>query len=253
MNPEPRSRRALPTPLPGELSGYEQPGADSPEIQEIHRAVLREQFEPSEGQQRVPLAVFIGFLFLSMWAGYYLSEYDGNFQANVYDGPDAFRTMDLSAASPAKERVIDPLLLGQRLFNACKACHQSNGEGIPGKYPPLDRSEWVAEDPRILARILLGGMRGPVTVLGEPYNGDMPAWNKWSDRDISAVLTYIRQAWGNAATPVPESMIAAVRSEIGVRASPYTAVELESLELPDLPAVSDGGVDGGEGIDGEQR
>ncbi|MFT6108122.1 MAG: mono/diheme cytochrome c family protein [Planctomycetota bacterium] len=237
MSPTSPEDREVPSPGPEQLSAYEQPNADSPDIEEIHRAVLREQFEPSEGQQRVPLALFMGFLFLAMWSGYYLSEYDGNFQANVYDGPDAFRTVDLSTAGPAPVRVIEPLLLGKRLFNACTACHQANGEGIAGKYPPLDQSEWVTGDPRILARILLGGLQGPVTVLGKPYNGEMPAWGQWSDRDIAAVLTYIRDAWGNAETPVPEETIAAVRAEIGVRSKAFTAVELQGLELPDAAAV----------------
>ncbi|QDV08107.1 Cytochrome c-552 precursor [Planctomycetes bacterium Poly30] len=239
--------RADPAPETGRFSAYEQPSGESPDIQEIHRAVLREQFEPSEGQQRVPLALFMGFLFLAMWAGYYLSEFDGNFQANVYDGPDAFRTMDMSNAGPRKERVVDPVLLGKRLFNACTACHQTSGEGIPGQYPPLRGSEWVAGDPRILARILLGGLQGPVTVLGKSYNAEMPAWNQWSDRDISAVLTYIRQAWGNGEPPVSEATISAVRAEVGARSNAFTAVELQELELPDvtaLPASEEGEGDG---------
>ncbi len=81
-----------------QFSSYEQPEPESLDIQDIHRAVLREQFEPSEGQQRVPIALFLFFVGLAMWGGYYLSEHDGNFQANVYDGPDAFRLMDLSQA-----------------------------------------------------------------------------------------------------------------------------------------------------------
>jgi hypothetical protein len=81
-----------------EFSAYEQPDQNTPDIQDIHRAVLREQFEPSEGQQRVPITLFLLFIGLAMWSGWYLSEYDGNFQANVYDGPDAFRSTFPKAA-----------------------------------------------------------------------------------------------------------------------------------------------------------
>lgn len=230
------SQRSM-TPRQG-LSSYEQPEADSPDIQEIHRAVLREQFEPSEGQQRVPIALFLLFIGLAMWAGYYLSEYDGNFQPNVYDGPEAFRLMDLAKASVKTERKVDPLLLGKRLFNNCSACHQPSGEGVPGKYPPLNQSEWVLGDDRILARILLNGLNGPVVVRGSAFNDQMPAWKHLSDRDIAAVLTYIRQTWDNKGATVDEATIAAVRSEVGSRTQPFTSDELAALELPKVRTAS---------------
>jgi len=215
-----------------EFSAYEQPGQNSPDIQEIHRQVLREQFEPSEGQQRVPIALFLFFVGLAMWAGYYLSEYDGNFQANVYDGPDAFRLMDLSQAGEKQERQIDPLLLGKRIYNNCIACHQASGEGVVGQYPPLNQSSWVLGDDRILARILLNGLNGPIEVRGTTYNAQMPAWKQLSDRDIAAVLTYIRSAWDNNAPPVAEETISSVRAGTASKSGAYLAAELLSLELP---------------------
>ncbi|SMP60966.1 Cytochrome c, mono-and diheme variants [Neorhodopirellula lusitana] len=216
-----------------QFSSYEQADPESPDIQDIHRAVLREQFEPSEGQQRVPIALFLFFIALAMWGGYYLSKYDGNFQANVYDGPDAFRLMDLSQAGEKKEKQIDPILLGKRIYNNCVSCHQASGEGVAGQYPPLNQSEWVLGDDRILARILLGGLNGPIEVKGTTYNAQMPAWKQLSDRDIAAVLTFIRQNWNNTAPAVEESTIANVRASIGTRASAYSASELKAIELPD--------------------
>ena len=215
-----------------ELSAFEQPQLDSPDIQEIHRAVLREQFEPQEGQQRVPVLLFIGFLGLSMWAGWYLSEYDGNFQPNVYDGPDAFRQIDLSKSTDKTSVAIDPKLLGKRIYNNCVSCHQATGLGIAGQYPPLDASEWVTGDDRILARILLNGLSGPLLVGGKTYNAQMPAWSRLSDRDIASVLTYIRSSWSNTAAPVDEATIAKVRLEIGGRTNSFTAAELQSLDQP---------------------
>ncbi|MGB7326639.1 MAG: cytochrome c [Rubripirellula sp.] len=241
-HPEDRSEdRQLATDVERKFSAYEQQDPDSPDIQDIHRAVLREQFEPSEGQQRVPITLFLSFVFLAMWAGWYLSEYDGNFQANVYDGPDAFRSMDLSQAGEKTERKIDPVLLGKRIYNNCISCHQASGEGVAGQYPPLNQSDWVLGDERILARILLGGLNGPIEVRGATYNAQMPAWKQLSDRDIAAVLTYIRGAWDNDASPVDESIIAQTRSAIGSRASAYTATELRSLDLPpaDVSAKED--------------
>jgi len=214
-----------------EFSAYEQPDKSTPDIQDIHRAVLREQFEPSEGQQRVPIILFLFFVGLAMWAGYYLSEYDGNFQANVYDGPDAFRIMDLSQSGEKQERKIDPLLLGKRIYNNCISCHQASGEGIAGQYPPLNQSRWVLGDDRILARILLNGLNGPIEVRGVTYNAQMPAWKQLSDRDIAAALTYIRSAWGNDAPPVAEETLASVRAETASKSGAYSAAELDALNL----------------------
>lgn len=220
------------------LSAYEQQRGDAPDIPEIHRSVLREQFEPSEGQQRVPVVLFILFLGLAMWAGWYLSEFDGNFQADVYDGPDAFRSVDLSRVPEGPEPKVDPMLVGRRIFNNCVSCHQSSGEGVAGKYPPLDGTRWVLGDDRILSRILLRGLRGPIEVLGEEYNGEMPAWNQFSDRDIAAVLTYIRSSWGNDAPAVSEATVAAVREELSGRSRKFTAAELRALDLPPREADS---------------
>lgn len=225
------SDKQLATDQEREFSAYEQPEQNSPDIQDIHRQVLREQFEPSEGQQRVPITLFLFFVGLAMWAGWYLSEYDGNFQANVYDGPDAFRQMDLSQAGETKERQIDPLLLGKRIYNNCITCHQAGGEGVAGQYPPLNQSRWVLGDDRILARILLNGLNGPIEVRGATYNAQMPAWKQLSDRDIAAVLTYIRSAWDNQAPPVAEDTLASVRAATTGKPGAYSAVELESLEL----------------------
>jgi len=215
-----------------EFSPYEQPEQSSPDIQEIHRQVLREQFEPSEGQQRVPITLFLFFIGLAMWAGWYLSEYDGNFQANVYDGPSAFRSMDLSQTGDKKVREIDPLLLGKRIYNNCISCHQASGEGVAGQFPPLNQSQWVTGDDRILARILLNGLNGPIEVRGATYNAQMPAWKQLSDRDIASVLTYIRSAWDNNAPPVAEETISSVRAGTASKSGPYLAAELLSLELP---------------------
>jgi mono/diheme cytochrome c family protein len=223
-----------------EFSAYEQPEQNSPDIQEIHRQVLREQFEPSEGQQRVPITLFLFFVGLAMWAGYYLSEYDGNFQANVYDGPDAFRLMDLSQSGEKQERKIDPLLLGKRIYNNCISCHQASGEGVVGQYPPLNQSRWVLGDDRILAKILLNGLNGPIEVRGATYNAQMPAWKQLSDRDIAAVLTYIRSAWDNDAPAVAEETLASVRAETVGKSVAYSAAELESLSLPSSSKESNG-------------
>ncbi|QDT91535.1 c-type cytochrome [Gimesia algae] len=215
---------------PRSLDSYEQENRESTDVPELHRAVLREQFEPSEREKRAPLLLLLGIIAMSMLGGWYLSAYDGNLDPHNYDGPDAFVSRS-GGSGKQSPKVIDPMLLGKRIYNNCLSCHQANGEGLSGKYPPLNQSEWVASDDRILARILLSGLSGPVEVNGKRFNGQMPGWKQLSDRDIAAVLTYVRASWENRFPPVAEATISEVRSSIGTRRA-WTAEELESLELP---------------------
>ncbi|QDV20534.1 Cytochrome c-552 precursor [Gimesia panareensis] len=213
------------------LDPYEQENRESTDVPELHRAVLREQFEPSEGEQRAPLLLLLGIIAMAMFGGWYLSAYDGGFDPHIYDGPNAFTSTGRETDKQAP-KAIDPMLLGKRIYNNCLSCHQPNGEGVPGKYPPLNQSEWVAGDDRILARILLSGLSGPITVKDKRFNGQMPGWGQLSDRDLAAVLTYVRASWENEFPAVSESTITEARSEIGTREA-WTLEELKSLELPD--------------------
>ena len=62
--------------------------------------------------------------------------------------------------------------------------------------------------------ILLKGLQGPVTVEGHPFNGAMPAWGTTlTDKKIAAILTYVRQAFGNTAGPIAPEQIADARKE----------------------------------------
>ena len=79
---------------------------------------------------------------------------------------------------------------------------------------------------------MLHGLQGPVKVAGATYNAEMPAWKQLKDRDIAAVLTYIRQEWGNRSAPVSEALIADTRKQTASRATAWTAPELESVAAP---------------------
>ncbi|MEM8549708.1 MAG: cytochrome c, partial [Verrucomicrobiota bacterium] len=116
--------------------------------------------------------------------------------------------------------------------NNCAACHQADGNGVSGAFPPLAGSQWVVGSEERLTKILLRGLQGPIVVMGNTYNGNMPSYGEngldWSDRDIHAITTYVRQEWGNGAPPVTEETVAAVRASI-TRPNEWTAPEL--LEL----------------------
>lgn len=119
------------------------------------------------------------------------------------------------------------LARGKRLYGHCMSCHQPNGRGLPPIYPPLDESEFVTGSPERLARILLHGLQGRIEVHGRSYNQSMPAAPFKSDADYAAIMTYIRQAWDNAADPVDAGFVKKVREETSGRSQPWSPEELE--------------------------
>jgi mono/diheme cytochrome c family protein len=121
---------------------------------------------------------------------------------------------------------------GKQVYaTTCAACHQATGEGTAGVFPPLAGSEWVTGDEGKLARIVLQGVTGPMEVAGETYNGMMPPWGgTLKDADIAAVLTYVRNSWGNKAAPVTTARVAAIRAATSSRTTPWTAAELAAVK-----------------------
>ena len=116
---------------------------------------------------------------------------------------------------------------GQSLFRgACAACHQNHGRGLAGLAPPLVDSEWVLGPESRLIRLVLKGLHGPVSVGGKAYNLDMPAMGFFDDRQLAAILTYIRREWDHGAAPVTERSVAAERAARAGRAEAWSASEL---------------------------
>lgn len=122
---------------------------------------------------------------------------------------------------------------GEALYQRCVTCHQMNGEGLTGNFPPLAGSEYVtASNVAVPIRIVLHGMQGPLTVKGTEYNGIMPAYGtgvEMSDEEVAAVLTYVRQAWGNNAGAITAAQVAEVRAAARPASGPMTAEELRTM------------------------
>jgi len=88
----------------------------------------------------------------------------------------------------------------------CADCHRSNGKGLPGTFPAHDGNPFVVGLPGPVIATVLNGRKGNL--------GQMPSWkDKLDDRQIAAVVTYIRQAWYNHAPGVTPAMVAAIRSK----------------------------------------
>ncbi|MCW3464697.1 DUF7133 domain-containing protein [Chitinophaga nivalis] len=124
---------------------------------------------------------------------------------------------------------------GYHLFQTvCQTCHGKQGNGMAALAPPLNESEWVTGNKKLLAAIVLYGLTGPVTVHGKVYqapeiNGDMPgigSSDEFSDADIAELLTFLRSAWKNKAGKVTAADIQQVRKQYNGRQKPFTAAEL---------------------------
>jgi glucose/arabinose dehydrogenase len=108
----------------------------------------------------------------------------------------------------------------------CGSCHQMEGGGVPGQFPPLAGTEWVTGDRGRLIRAVLHGMQGPVVIDGVRYDELMPPHAFLDDEDVAALTTYIRNAFGNSAGPVHEAEVELVRSG-DPREAPWEAAVLE--------------------------
>ncbi len=120
---------------------------------------------------------------------------------------------------------------GKVMFEAtCAACHQAHGYGQDGLAPPLVDSEWVAGSTERLARIILHGVGGPITVLGKKWDMDMPGHGTFDDETVAAVMTYLRRAWDHDYDPVAPGFVKQVRAATAGRESAWTDVELKKLK-----------------------
>jgi len=92
---------------------------------------------------------------------------------------------------------------GRVYIKNCSSCHQADGRGVPGAFPPLAGNGLVTGNPLRTISIVKFGFSGKTRVKGSDYNGTMPAWGQLiSDEDIASVVSYIRGAWNNDAKPV---------------------------------------------------
>jgi mono/diheme cytochrome c family protein len=93
----------------------------------------------------------------------------------------------------------------------CASCHQPNGQGLTGTFPPLAGSQIVNGDSARVIHIVKYGLTGRLAVLEKPYNGMMPAWSPTlSDDAIATVLTYVRSTWGNHAGAITAAQVTAI-------------------------------------------
>lgn len=161
-----------------------------------------------------------------------LSSHKADFLKRMFQWPGHSPEMLAASTVSLSESDLKQFALGrQKYLSSCAGCHGSDGKGVPRMGPPLAGSEWVTENETRLALILLHGMEGPLEIAGKVYDAPeilpvMPSHSTMDDGNIAAILTYIRNEWGNQANPVSGRLVATTRHLNQGRVYPWTAAEL---------------------------
>ena len=147
--------------------------------------------------------------------------YSGTKQEGIYlpEG-GAIQTMPKKAASNeeyVKKTVAQQVADGKNIYgNTCFACHQAEGQGIPNAFPPLAKSDYLNANPSRAIDAVLHGLTGEITVNGKKFNSVMTSQNL-TDQEISDVMTYIYNSWGNNKTVITPEMVKTQRAKPAVK------------------------------------
>lgn len=208
---------------PDNRSNFEASAASDDSIREVHARLQSQKPDKAHGYSALPL-VLLGLMCCIVFFGsIYMVHFSIRFDPLVVNAranrvaPDAKGPVQLTRAQ-----------LGKPVYMAnCIACHQANGLGVPGAFPPLAGSEWVTGSEERLVRIVLHGLQGPIKVAGQDYNNVMaPLGGVLKDEQIANVLSYVRQTWGNEAPDVEPATVARIRADTASHTGYWTAEQL---------------------------
>jgi len=135
---------------------------------------------------------------------------------------------------------------GKKAYEAnCQACHQPNGQGLPGAFPPLAGNPHVVDDKLHVVRTILKGMSGPLEVNGQKYNAVMPLMQHISDEDIADIANYVLSSWGNKGGEVTEDEVEQVRVDLGLKdraeGQPHQGSTVAEVAYKGAPSAVSGG------------
>ncbi len=123
-------------------------------------------------------------------------------------------------------------LAGQQVYfreGHCVTCHQPNGKGLDPAFPSLENSAWVSGDSDRLIKLAMYGLMGPLELNGKKYDGQVPMTpfgGMLNDTEMAAVLTFVRNSFGNRAEPVTAAQVQKIRVAYPGRTQFFTVEEL---------------------------
>ena len=136
-------------------------------------------------------------------------------QPNMAAVTTAAKAADVGALTQS-----DQVEAGKALFaGTCATCHQPDGKGMAGVFPPLAKSDYIAADKKRVASVILHGLQGPVKVNGTDYNSVMPPMSQLTDDEVANIATYVLNSWGNPGGKVTKQEAAEIRKTKPANAS----------------------------------
>lgn len=140
--------------------------------------------------------------------------YSGKTKDGIYL-PEGGVIQDIGESAPKQKKAVtleEKIAGGKRIYQtSCFACHQSDGQGLNGAFPPVAKSDFLNKDKKRAISAVIHGLEGPIKVNGKDYNSIMPA-QMLSDEDAANVLTYVYSMWGNSKKVVNPEEVKAVRA-----------------------------------------
>lgn len=135
--------------------------------------------------------------------------------------------------SDLKGKELDLLVSGKEIFERdgyCATCHQKDGKGLEASgFPPIAGSKWVTGNEERLIKLVTNGLMGPLEVNGKTYPGQVPMTpfgKLLTPEETAAVLTYVRNSFGNKASTISADKVKEVREQIKDKTGFYSPEEL---------------------------
>ncbi len=206
----------------------------------LNSPAAREKRLKEEGLEPLSLWVIIGSAIVLLIAGGVIGA-----GGHMFDYQKSAPVKYVRAVQPGGGAVAKPveameafMRKGEQVYSTkCATCHGPSGAGSSA-YPPLAGSEWVTGHTQTLALIPLNGLNGPIEVAGKQFNSQMTAMGQGlSPAELAALLTYVRNAWGNDSGDIISVDMAkeaiALSNTIGAKS--FTAAELQADHAVALP------------------
>lgn len=185
--------------------------------------------EPQAGSANMPIWLIVTVMVIFLFGGIYFDANGGWFSQQVYAPYHSVEEVQLFQPAGGD----DWKRLGQMKYElTCALCHGADGMGKAGQAPPFKGSEWVLTDNvGRLIRIPLGGLIGPIKVKDQEWVLSMPAIGAGlNDEELAAVLSYMRNSWGNKASIITADDVKAIRAAAASHTQQWTADELMKVQ-----------------------
>ncbi len=194
---------------------------------EAHTRTFSKSESEGNGVLSIPILGTALFTLIFVFGGIYLNKYTGGYHPFVFD-PEGSPPSWGPVPEGGQQVAID----GEKLYKRnCIACHQADGKGLPGAFPPIVGSRWVRGEPDRMVAIILNGLTGPIEVTGKTYNSIMtPFSSLLDDEQIAAIATFVRSNpdWGNNADRVSAEQVTAIRAS-HERPTAWSVEEIKEL------------------------